>query len=1387
MATLPKEHISTRKPSPSSWLPWFTSLGVLAITIVFSWNAEQAERSRGRLQFDGYVDHAVEAVHRRLDSYSYFLEAIHVYLGSHTEISGSNFYEYVDHLNILEKLPALQAVGFAARASMENAPEMGARVAREGVSDFRIFPDPTSYPAAPIIYSYPQTTLNQRSLGYNLMAEASTRLAIERATREHTSIASGSFEAIQDIEITNGPIFFLVYPAYTSETARTDTLSDPVGWIFIILRTDALMQSLSDGALEPVLDYTVYDGSSAGSPTLIYNSSMASRTQSGGHVPMYSTTQALKVAGRTWTLRFTSRPEFELLTQHFDAVRNLLLGTGLALILLITAQVASAGHRRVLRQREWLRVTLESIGDAVIATDAQRRVLFLNPSAEALTGWSQNDAIGRPSEDVVRVMEPGSSAPIEDIAAQALRKGSSLELFKDLYIERRNGTLVPIQDSASPIRDVTGKTCGTILVFHDISNRKRTERLENASARVIRILAYARALDQAAPELISEISAGLQSDAGALWTFGESGDCLLLRASTGLRREDYEFAWETTNLEQPFWLDLNDTPATPMVSSLAAAGYKTAIGIPILTRGEPKGALTFLSRNVLPCHPETMYWLSSLGLQIGHLAELRQEDTRRQAIIEGAFDSIISFDPQGAIIDANEAAQQMFHRTREEMQRCQIDKLIEVPDLLVLHRSPPTPESRANRFLNGSIRAANGEATPIELTVSQVTLEGEVLYTAFIRHLRPDISDLGVRGAILNYLTEGVLLADEHGTIIFSNQGLERMLDYDHGELIGKTAAMLFEQPPGTLPPLICTPNAESLGAEHFFGELSCRKKDGSVIITLTQASLITFSGTKYLFTVQTDITETRKWESALIQSEHRFRTMANNLPVLIWLSDHNQHITWLNTSLFEFCGLSADDTLDKLFLECIDPEDRSSYVQEKEAAIRELRDFEIEYRLRRFDGTYRWIWERGSPLYETEYTLTGYLGSGIDITDRKQTEQDRAKLLTAERAARSQFEKANQIKDEFLATLSHELRTPLNSILGWTHILRKDPSNAERLKLGIEIIEKNAKAQAQMIGDLLDMSRILSGKVRIEAKPTDLAQVISSAIETIAPTAQSKGIDIHFHADAGLGIVHVDPHRLHQVLLNLLSNAVRFSKANASIDVTVIPSDTEVSISVRDYGGGIAAEFLPHVFDRFRQADSSTTRRHGGLGLGLSIVKHLVELHGGHVHAESAGTGHGATFTITLPRSVASLTRSAIEGTPSTVMAQPESKTHRTLEGVRVLAVDDEQDTRDLLKVLLEDEGAAVTTAASAKGAFASICETPPDLVISDISMPDEDGYEFMQKLRVFEADQGGLIPAIALTALARPEDRDQALAAGFQAHLAKPLNPAALVQTVVELVSEA
>jgi signal transduction histidine kinase len=408
------------------------------------------------------------------------------------------------------------------------------------------------------------------------------------------------------------------------------------------------------------------------------------------------------------------------------------------------------------------------------------------------------------------------------------------------------------------------------------------------------------------------------------------------------------------------------------------------------------------------------------------------------------------------------------------------------------------------------------------------------------------------------------------------------------------------------------------------------------------------------------------------------------------------------------------------------------------------------------------------------------------EIGEREKAEEERARLLVLEQHARRQAEEANRIKDEFLATLSHELRTPLNAILGWAQMLRMTRLDEATAGRAFETIERNARAQAQLISDLLDVSRIITGKLRLEQKPVDLAAVVDAVLDTVRPAAEAKGIPVTVHLDRPVDPVSGDPDRLQQVIWNLLANAIKFTPREGRVEVYLRQTEGNVELQVVDTGSGIRPEFLPFVFDRFRQAESTTTRSHGGLGLGLSIVRHLVELHGGTVAVESAGEGRGATFTVALP------VRPAFLPVPGRETAAPPAAAGgawdtRLLDGVRVLVVEDEEDTRELLVRALERSGAEVEAAASVAEAFTLLDRRLPDVLVSDIGMPEEDGYSLIRKLRARGPERGGILPAAALTAYARSEDRVQALQAGFHTHIAKPVDPYELVCLVARLVGRA
>ena len=526
--------------------------------------------------------------------------------------------------------------------------------------------------------------------------------------------------------------------------------------------------------------------------------------------------------------------------------------------------------------------------------------------------------------------------------------------------------------------------------------------------------------------------------------------------------------------------------------------------------------------------------------------------------------------------------------------------------------------------------------------------------------------------------------------------------------------------------------------------------------------------------------------ESADIDS-NRFRgdvlTQINDAVIAL---DNEQRITYLNAAAERQYGVNASEVLGCALNEIyqyrwLGPEDEAAaYATLEQTGIWRGENVHVKR-----NGEVIHVESHVSRLLDRNGEVAGLLAVIRDITERKRVEQAREDLLEREQAARAEAEEASRLKDEFLATVSHELRTPLNAILGWARMLNMHDLTEEVAQRGLTTIEKNAQAQAQLIEDLLDVSRIVSGKLRLSVMPVRVASVIEDAVETIRPAADAKGVRLEVQLDKEGGLVSGDPQRLQQVIWNLLSNAVKFTPRGGRVEVSLTRLDSHVEIVVRDSGQGISPDFLPYVFDRFRQADGSITRAYSGLGLGLAIVRNLVELHGGTVEARSAGMNQGATFSIRLPLLLLHGKGRGDEaddsGDGDLAALRPERLP--SLDGVRVLVVDDEPDALLLLSEMLSQCGASVRMAASGEEAFNEMKMWEPNVIVSDIGMPKEDGYAFMRRVRQWTQETGAWIPAVALTAFARAEDRMKALASGYQIHVPKPVEPAELVTVIASL----
>ncbi|HEY9763320.1 MAG TPA: PAS domain-containing protein [Trichocoleus sp.] len=531
---------------------------------------------------------------------------------------------------------------------------------------------------------------------------------------------------------------------------------------------------------------------------------------------------------------------------------------------------------------------------------------------------------------------------------------------------------------------------------------------------------------------------------------------------------------------------------------------------------------------------------------------------------------------------------------------------------------------------------------------------------------------------------------------------------------------------------------------------------------------------------VNMDVTDRKEAEAALQQSELMFRTLANTLPQLFWVIRPDTYPEYVNSRWCDYIGKSLAQFQAEQTFDFVHPEDQALVLKLWQAAVQTGGEFQVEQRLRRAsDGEYRWHLSRALPFHDSQGRIIKWFGSSTDIHDQKMAIEERALALERERSARIALERASRTKDEFLAIVSHELRSPLNGILGWARLMRTRQLPPDITVKALESIERNAQAQTQLIEDLLDISRIIRGNIRLNLCPTSLMPIVEAALDTIRPTASTKSIEVVARLELEAGFVLGDPDRLQQIIWNLLANAVKFTPAGGQVEICLESVGPEIQVQVIDTGQGIDPDFLPYVFDRFRQADATTVRSQGGLGLGLAIVRNLTELHGGSVAVTSPGKDQGTTFTVRFP-----LHEAATNDTRQPAMLRQSAlEAAFDLQGLKILVVDDETDAREFVKFLLEQYGAEVAIASSAQEAQQLLPVLKPNLLLSDIGMPGEDGYSLIRKIRTLPVEQGGQIPAAALTAYARESDRIQALDSGFNVHVPKPIEPIQLLTVLTRL----
>lgn len=628
------------------------------------------------------------------------------------------------------------------------------------------------------------------------------------------------------------------------------------------------------------------------------------------------------------------------------------------------------------------------------------------------------------------------------------------------------------------------------------------------------------------------------------------------------------------------------------------------------------------------------------------------------------------------------------------------------------------------------------------------------------------------RKAIEDIRDYAIFTMDPDGLVTNWNAGAQHILGYTEQEIVGKDASKFFtaEDRAKDVPAKELTTAATLGRAEDERWHVRC---DGSRFWASGMVTAVRDSSSKLIgfSKVMRDMTERNK----LTEERDRFFALTMDMLCIVRLDGRFQRV---NPAFQEVLGFSEEELLVLSVFDLLHPDDlaKTSSAYEDLGSGKPISY--MENRLRTKHDQYKWVAWSYFPVPQDGLAF----GVGRDMTELRRMHE--ILQLRAE-----ELEDANRVKDEFLATMSHELRTPLTSILGWSRLLQSNQLGDKEKERAVQVIQRNAEAQSKLIEDLLDVSRIITGKLKIEVQPVSFASITEGVINSLGPAIDAKQLQLETEIDPAAGPILGDPARLQQIVTNLLSNAIKFTPNGGSIYVCLERRDSHVRLEVRDSGMGITAENLPHIFERFRQVDSSNVRAHGGLGLGLAIVDYLARQQGGVVAAKSEGLGKGATFMVEFPLTSLEVIGGSLAVVElftdrgSAVLEAIESATDERLKNVRILIVEDDPDTQELLKTVLQQHGARVVTVGSAASALAEIAQTKPDVIISDIAMAGENGYELIRRVRSLDPRAGGHIPAIALTAYAGVADRRRALLAGFQTHLSKPIEPDDLLAVILSL----
>jgi PAS domain S-box-containing protein len=1006
---------------------------------------------------------------------------------------------------------------------------------------------------------------------------------------------------------------------------------------------------------------------------------------------------------------------------------------------------------------------------AIFTTDPRGIITSWNEGCKNVLGYDRGEFIGQ-SIEMLFTPEAVASGVVDTELKVAAEKGSA---NNDRWMMRKGGERFWASGMTTGVQD-DGGLVGFTKVLRDLTERKQAEeRLRQSQT-------YLRLLIESLPQLV--------------WTCRSDGECDYLSPQwapyTGVpESEQLGFGW----LDQ-----LHPDDREP-----ARAAWKRAVSENEIFDMEFRirsadGNFRWFKARAAPLRSEEGEIIKWFGTNTDIEDQKRVEEqlrkSRERLRVERDFsdktvDSLPGvfylFNQQGKFLRWNKNLEEITGYDADEVAGMTPLEFIFEEDRTAVRLKIEEVFETGEANIEARLLAKGGRATTYFFTGRRIVVDGQPCLLGNgvdITELKRAEDAAAALVAIVESSDDAIIGTDLQGTITSWNKGAEKLYGYTAAEAIGRPVAMLIPPQRRDEELLVLERIREGKQIDHY--ETIRRRKDGTdVAVSLTASPIRNragdiIGGSK----IARDITERKQAEEALRESEERYRLLVENaVDFAIITTDLRGRVTGWNTGAERILGYSEAEMIGQPAHVIFLPEDieRAHPEQEMRRAVSRGRSVNERWHVRK-DGSRFYGSGLMMPLHSASGELRGFVKIFRDLTDQKRAQEEREQLLAREREARAEAEEANQLKDEFLATVSHELRSPLNAILGWASLLRDSRVRGEQLGRAVEIIERNAQSQARLIEDLLDVSRIVSGKLSVHMRPTILNQVVEGVVADMRPSADAKGIDLRLTESGEEINIIGDANRLQQVIWNLLSNAIKFTPDGGRIEVEMKRVGAHVELRVSDTGRGISPEFLPHVFDRFRQAYRTDAGARAGLGLGLTIVQHIIEAHGGTVMVESAGVGQGATFTVKLP--VAASTPVTI---PAVESRQLELKAGAlpSLSGVRVLVVDDDEDARGVLSAVLGSYGAEVTTATNAAQALEILAADSPNVLVSDINMPGMDGYELIRRVRAMERERGGKIPAVALTAYARAEDRVRALQAGYQMHVPKPIEPAELEVVVATL----